>query len=312
MVAARTMTVLFSDRVNSTASLVRLGTAREGRLREQHRADLRQAVADAGGRLVKDLGDGAMAAFEAVGPALTCAAAIQRVDHARNRREGGAPRLDRIGVATGDALPNGDDWFGVPVVEASRLCDAAEGGQVLVTEVVRSIAGSTQTFRDAGVRRLKGLPQPLHAWELVWSAPQPATRVVVADDTVVLRAGIVRLLQDAGLEVVGEAGDADGLVDLVAAVRPDVALVDLRMPPGHDDEGLQAARRIFAEHPGVGVLLFSQHLERPYADELLRAGGRAVGYLLKERVTDIDSFVDAVRRVAAGEVVLDPLFAGDA
>jgi DNA-binding NarL/FixJ family response regulator len=131
-------------------------------------------------------------------------------------------------------------------------------------------------------------------------------RAVVAEDCVLLRAGIVRLLEDAGVDVVGQAGDGEQLIRKVRGHRPDVAIVDIRMPPSQLDEGLRAARVIRAEQPDVGVLLLSQHVEQSYATELLEHGAEGVGYLLKERVADLDGFLEAVRRVAAGGAVLDP------
>ncbi|MGI8623915.1 MAG: response regulator [Solirubrobacteraceae bacterium] len=130
-------------------------------------------------------------------------------------------------------------------------------------------------------------------------------RVVVADDSVLLRAGLVRLLEDGGLEVVAQAGDADDLLRKTGAHRPDVAVVDVRMPPDNTDDGLRAALRIRAEHPAIGVLVLSQYIEEQYAMELIGDGAEGVGYLLKERVTDAD-FVDAVRAVAHGRSVIDP------
>jgi DNA-binding NarL/FixJ family response regulator len=131
-------------------------------------------------------------------------------------------------------------------------------------------------------------------------------RVVVADDSLLLRAAIVHLLEHAGMRVVGQAGDADELLRKVRAHRPDVALVDIRMPPTHVDEGLQAARAIRAELPEVGILLLSQYVEQRFATELLEHGADGVGYVLKDRVSDIDRFIDAVRQVAARGSVLDP------
>ena len=131
-------------------------------------------------------------------------------------------------------------------------------------------------------------------------------RVVVADDSVLLREGIVRLLEEAGFEVVGQAGDADDLLRKVAAHRPDVAIVDVRMPPTNTDDGLRAALRMRTEHPQVAVLVLSQYVEEGYANELLAASAEGVGYLLKDRVADVERFVDAVRRVAAGGSALDP------
>jgi len=131
-------------------------------------------------------------------------------------------------------------------------------------------------------------------------------RVVVADDSVLLREGVVRLLEEAGMEVVGQAGDADELLRKVSAYRPDVAVVDVRMPPTNTDDGLRAAQRIRAEFPGVAVLVLSQYIEQSYALELLEDGAEGVGYLLKDRVAEVDRFIDAVRSVAAGGSVLDP------
>jgi DNA-binding NarL/FixJ family response regulator len=131
-------------------------------------------------------------------------------------------------------------------------------------------------------------------------------RVVVADDVLLTREGIVRLLRDAGIEVVAEAQDAEGLLREVRLARPDVALVDIRMPPTHTDEGLVAAQTIRAEHPQVGVLVLSQYVEPSYAMRLIQVQPERVGYLLKERVFDIATVVDALRRIVDGETVIDP------
>jgi DNA-binding NarL/FixJ family response regulator len=131
-------------------------------------------------------------------------------------------------------------------------------------------------------------------------------RVVIADDSVLLREGAVRILQEAGIEVVGQAGDADDLLRKVRAHRPDVAIVDIRMPPNNVDEGLVAAETLRAELPEIGVLVLSQYVEESYAQRLMAGGAAGVGYLLKDRVADIDRFVDGVRRVAEGGSVLDP------
>jgi serine/threonine-protein kinase len=131
-------------------------------------------------------------------------------------------------------------------------------------------------------------------------------RVVVAEDVMLTRVGIVRLLREADVDVVAEAGDLDGLLRMVASHQPDVAIVDIRMPPTHTDEGLQAAGRILTEHPRVGVLVLSQHLEVTYAMRLLEEHPEGVGYLLKERVLDIAVLVDALRRIVDRECVIDP------
>ena len=129
---------------------------------------------------------------------------------------------------------------------------------------------------------------------------------MVADDSMLTREGIVRLLRDAGLEVAAEAEDAEGLLREVRQSRPDVAVVDIRMPPTHTDEGLVAAQSIRAQHPEVGVLVLSQYVEPSYAMRLLEDQPGRVGYLLKERVVDIATVVDALRRIVDGETVIDP------
>jgi DNA-binding NarL/FixJ family response regulator len=130
--------------------------------------------------------------------------------------------------------------------------------------------------------------------------------VVVADDSVLLREGIVRILTEADIEVVGQAGDAEDLLRKVRAHKPDVAIVDIRMPPGDADDGLQAAKVIRSELPETGVLVLSQYAEQHYAMQLLADGATGVGYLLKDRVGDVNAFLDAVRRIAGGGSVLDP------
>jgi len=131
-------------------------------------------------------------------------------------------------------------------------------------------------------------------------------RVVIADDAMLIREGTARLLQDAGVEVAGKAGDAQKLLQLVATEHPDVAIVDIKMPPTHTDEGLVAAEQIRSSHPGVGVLVLSQYLDSRYATRLLEHHPEACGYLLKERVSDISVLKDAIARIAEGECVLDP------
>ena len=131
-------------------------------------------------------------------------------------------------------------------------------------------------------------------------------RVIIADDAVIVRQGVARLLAERGIEVVGEAGRTDELLRLVAALRPDVAVIDIRMPPTQTDEGLVAAREIRQRFPAVGTLVLSQHAESGYALELVAGGDGSVGYLLKDRVVDVDQLVDALDRIQAGGVVVEP------
>ena len=130
-------------------------------------------------------------------------------------------------------------------------------------------------------------------------------RIVIAEDTVLLREGLAGLLEDAGHQVVGRAGDADALMALVGEHTPELAIVDVRMPPNYDDEGTRAAAEIRTDHPDTSVLMLSQHIETRHIVELVTAGG-GFGYLLKDRVLDVDDFLDAARRVADGGSALDP------
>jgi DNA-binding NarL/FixJ family response regulator len=131
-------------------------------------------------------------------------------------------------------------------------------------------------------------------------------RVVIADDSVLLRAGLVRLLEDAGFEVVAQASNAEDLLRKVRAHRPAVAVTDIRMPPTQTDEGLRAAQQIRKEMPEVGVLVLSQYIDEGYAVELLQGSAEGIGYLLKDRVADVSAFIDALRRVGEGGSALDP------
>jgi len=131
-------------------------------------------------------------------------------------------------------------------------------------------------------------------------------RVVIADDVMLTREGIARLLTDVGIDVVGQVGDAASLLGAVQVTRPDAAIVDIRMPPTHTDEGLVAAQQIRDVHPDVSVLILSQYVEPHYAMRLLEDHPERVGYLLKERVFDVANLVDALRRLADGETVVDP------
>jgi DNA-binding NarL/FixJ family response regulator len=135
-------------------------------------------------------------------------------------------------------------------------------------------------------------------------------RVAVADDAVILREGLARLLEEAGFEVVGLAADGEDLLELVERLHPDVAVVDIRMPPTHTDEGLRAAKEIRRRWPGIGILVLSQHVNTRYALELLSTGAEGVGYLLKERVSDLDELSSSIERVGEGGSVLDPAVVG--
>ena len=134
-----------------------------------------------------------------------------------------------------------------------------------------------------------------------------AIRVVIADDSLLVREGIARLLEDAGFEVVGQVGDVDGLLAIITSANPEVAIIDIRMPPTFTDEGLRALATIREQHgQGIGILVLSHHTEAAFALRLLAEGADGTGYLLKDRVADLEDFADAVRRVARGGTVVDP------
>jgi DNA-binding NarL/FixJ family response regulator len=227
-----------------------------------------------------------------------------------------------MGIHAGRAEPAGDaGYVGLDVHRAARVCAAATGGQILISSAARARAADTATeFADLGEHRLAGFGdrerifQVLHddlPGELRPPAPNgspkgQAMRVVIADDSVLLREGIAKLLEDSGFDVAGQSGTADDLLLKVRSYKPDVAIVDIRMPPTHTDEGLRAAKEIREKHPDVGVLVLSQYVEAGYALELLQESAEGMGYLLKDRVADVHEFTDAVRRVGEGGSALDP------
>jgi DNA-binding NarL/FixJ family response regulator len=136
-------------------------------------------------------------------------------------------------------------------------------------------------------------------------------RVALADDAVILREGLSRLLQEAGFEIVGQAADGDDLLELVERTQPDVAIIDIRMPPTHTDEGLRAAKTIRDRWPAIGLLILSQHVNARYALELLSAGTDGIGYMLKERVSDLEELTASVNRIGHRGSVLDPAVVGE-
>jgi class 3 adenylate cyclase/DNA-binding NarL/FixJ family response regulator len=306
----RTVTLLFTDIVGSTDLLTRLGPAAGESARSNHFAGMRGALAVHRGREVKNLGDGFMAAFESAGDALGCAVTMQRTVATQNRRHPDWRLSIRIGVSAGEATYEDGDYFGAPVIEASRLCAVAEPDQILAAEIVRILVGNSGMHRlaPAGAFELKGLPSPVAAWEVDWDAEADSTlRVALADDSVLLREGIASVLESAGIEVVLQVSDADALIDQLVAARAHVAVVDVRMPPTHTTEGLRAAERIRSEHPEIGVLVLSQSVEPRAARRLLGGATDGIGYLLKERILDVSELTSAIRTVASGGSAIDPL-----
>jgi DNA-binding NarL/FixJ family response regulator/class 3 adenylate cyclase len=319
-----TVTFLFSDIEGSTELVGRLGDDYLTLL-EEHRRLLREAVQAAGGVELDCRGDEFSAVFTDAAAAVEAAVAAQRALAAHPWPEGSAVRV-RMGLHTGEPALDGASYVGLDVHRVARLTDAGHGGQVLVSERTRALTGIET--RDLGDQRFKGLPGPERVHQVladglrsefpplrgnggaggieIPASKQAGMRVVVAEDSVLLREGIARLLEDAGLEVVGQAGTAEELMLKVRSYRPDVAVVDIRMPPTQTDEGLRAAKEIREKHPETSVLVLSQYLEPAYALELLSESAEGVGYLLKDRVADIPEFVAAVKRVGEGGSALDP------
>ena len=311
-----TITFFFSDIEDSSGLLDRLGDE-YGDVLTASRALQRGAVADAGGTEVDCSGDELFCVFETAEPAAAAALAIQRAFAGRSWPGEERVRV-RIGVHTGDAECAANGYVGLDVHRAARICQAAHGGQVLVsTDAAHAL---TAAIKELGEFEFNGLRDPERVYQLV-AEDLPAEfpplrnvreherglRAVIADDSILLREGLARLLEDADIDVVGQARDADELMLKVRSYHPDVAIVDIRMPPTQTDEGIRAAREIRSRHPETGVLVLSQHVAHTYAVELLGDSAEGLGYLLKDRVADVEEFTGAVRRVAEGGSALDPL-----
>jgi DNA-binding NarL/FixJ family response regulator/class 3 adenylate cyclase len=306
-----TSTILFTDISGSTARLAADSDDHGVAEVSAHLSSLRHVIGNFGGRVTKTLGDGVMAMFESAHDGVRSAIAIQQHTEQGGRGQPDPMRV-RVGINVGEVIADdgeNDDVFGAAVVVARRLCDVAGPDQILVSGIVEHLLRRRNdlTFISVGEIELKGLPDPEVAFEVVWERlpERPAPRVVVADDAGLLRAGIVTLLVSQGFDVVAEAGDFDGVVSAVNHHRPDLLITDIRMPPTNTDEGIRAAVELRATHPTLAVLVLSQYVEASGAVALLDGAGAGVGYLLKERVTEVSEFVDAAREVLAGKPVID-------
>jgi DNA-binding NarL/FixJ family response regulator/class 3 adenylate cyclase len=310
-----TVTLLFTDLEGSTGLIRELGD-RYGDLLNDHRRLLRDVVTQHGGSEVDTAGDGSFVAFPTARDGVAAAVAAQQAMADHPWPAEAVVRM-RMALHTGEPRLAEQGYHGLGVHLAARLCQSGHGGQILLSEATRAVIVDDLPVGVAvvglGERALKDFDRPQPVYELVAegvlepAAPGPAAlRIVLADDSVLLREGIARLLESEGFDVVGQVDNADDLVRRVGFAKPDVAIVDIRMPPTHTDEGLQAARRIRERHPGVGVLVLSQYVEAEYATGLLSEQTEGTGYLLKDRVAKVDDFTDAVRRVAAGGSALDP------
>jgi DNA-binding NarL/FixJ family response regulator/class 3 adenylate cyclase len=323
------VTFLFTDVEDSTGMLQRLGDAYRAAMAD-HRRLVRTAVEETGGREVDARADEFCVVFREPHDAIEAAMRSQRA-HVTHSWPGDLPLKVRMGLHTGEPALEEGDYVGLDLHRAARICSVGHGGQVLLSEATRNLVAEAlnSKLKDLGQHPLKGIEQPERIFQLVLddlpsefpplrfadaqaqpvggsSVAEDRLKVVLADDAVLLREGIARLLTEAGLEVVGQSGTADDLLLKVRSYQPDVAVVDIRMPPTLTDEGLRAAQEIRATYPDVGVLVLSQYVEPAYAMELLAESAEGVGYLLKDRVADVDEFAAAVRRVAQGGSALDP------
>jgi DNA-binding NarL/FixJ family response regulator/class 3 adenylate cyclase len=284
---------------------------------------LRETVAAHGGAEADAVGDEYVAAFAEPGAGADAAFAAQRALRDTSW-PGNATMRIRIGLHVGSPMLGEEGYTGLDVVRASRIANAGHGGQIVVSdELLSTLAGIPS--RDLGEHRLVGLERAERIHQLLADdLPRdfPPLRntismlgagitVVLADDTVLLREGIARLLVDAGFEVVAQSGGPEDLLRHVGMHRPSVAIVDIRMPPTYTDEGLQAAAEIRERFPETGVLVLSQYVEAAFAMGLFATISRGIGYLLKDRVANVGEFAAAVRRIAEGGSVLDPAVVAD-
>jgi DNA-binding NarL/FixJ family response regulator/class 3 adenylate cyclase len=312
-----TVTLLFTDVEGSTRLVHEYGDDFEVIL-DGHRRLFRDAVAAVGGHEVDCRGDEFFIAFAEANAAAEASVTAQRAFAAHEWPDGVDLRV-RMGMHTGQPSVRAEGYFGLDVHRAARICQAGHGGQILLSETTRHSLDGHHLLEDLGIHQLRGLPEPERIFQL--NAPDlpsrfPALnysrkgmrgmRVVLAEDSVLLREGVARLLEDAGFDIVAQGGTAEDLLRHVAMHKPDIAIVDIRMPPTQTDEGLRAAQEIRDRFPETGVLVLSQYVEPGYAMELLGENAEGVGYLLKDRVSDVEEFAGAVRRVGEGGSALDP------
>jgi DNA-binding NarL/FixJ family response regulator/class 3 adenylate cyclase len=322
---------LFADLRGYTGYVEAHGDAAAARLLTTYRALVRDVVSRHHGAEIRTEGDSFYVVFPSASSAVLCGLAISKAAAEASAVEGSPPISVGVGIHAGETADHSEGYIGSAVNIAARVCAQASPGDVLVTDTVRSLTRTVLPVRFVrrGTPALKGIAEPISlfrvepAGEGAWgetvgarssrpidvrpsSSPRPVLRVVIADDEVLLREGLARLLAEAGFDVVGKTATAEELLRRVEVARPDVAIVDIKMPPTHTDEGLVAAQEIRRAYPEVGVLLLSHYLESRYAMRLLEQHPERVGYLLKERVSDVAVLADALRRIAEGESVLDP------
>jgi DNA-binding NarL/FixJ family response regulator/class 3 adenylate cyclase len=288
---------------------------------------VRGIVGGSNGVVVEFRGDEALAVFDSPRGAIRAAIELQARFEVETFAEPGRMLLPvGIGLDVGEAVAVDEGYRGNALNLAARLCGLAAPGEILASAEAVHLAGRMAgvSYEEKGAMPLKNVDDPVRVIRVVPEGGDPAERfatlgepfgtkpaektirVVVADDSVLFREGVARLLADAGFEVVEQAGDADELMEKVHRVQPDIVITDIRMPPTNTIDGLNAAREIREELPAVGVLVLSHYVEARHALKLLERAPHRVGYLLKDRVSDVSEFRDAVRRVAQGGSVIDP------
>jgi DNA-binding NarL/FixJ family response regulator/class 3 adenylate cyclase len=305
------LTILFTDLVGSASLFERHGDEAANAIRREHFDVLRRAIADHDGREIKSTGDGLMVAFPSAVSAVRCAADMQRAI-----AESDSDLELRVGLEAGEPVAEGDDLYGTPVIVASRLCDLAGAGEILASEVVCRIAAPrlTEPVQPVGSLKLRGTGERVAAAQVLWRegasagatatearAPTREISVVVADDHQLVRSGFRVILEaEPDIRVVGEAADGRAALDVVLRTRPDVALMDIRMP---ELDGLSAAERILSDPElQTAVLMLTTFDRDEYIYRALRIG--ASGFLLKD--APADRLLDAVRVAAAGDALLAP------
>ncbi len=307
------VTILFADLVGTAALYDRAGDDAANAVRRSHFSALRDAVTRHGGREVNSSGDGLMVTFASAVAAVRCAVEMQRATGAQPHG-----LALRAGLDAGEPLIDGDDLYGTPVIVARRLCDAADAGEILASDAIRHITGSrnVDVLHPAGVLRLPGIAEPVAIARVRWRdaaeatpppiGAEPARRdrpitVVLADDQRLVLTGFRVILEaEPDIAVVGQASDGLSAVDIVRRRRPDIVLMDIRMP---ELDGLRAAERILTDPAlDTAVIMLTTFDLSQYVYEALRIG--ASGFLLKD--TPADRLLDAVRVVAAGDALLAP------
>jgi DNA-binding NarL/FixJ family response regulator/class 3 adenylate cyclase len=320
-------TFLIADVRGFTRFTNRRGDQAAAELTNRFSEIVRSVVEEGGGAVVEFRGDEALATFDSPRRAIRAATDLQARFEAETFGEPTGVALPvGIGLDVGEAATVDDGYRGNALNIAARLCGLAGPGEVLASAEVVHLAGRVEgvSYEDKGSMELKNVDRALEVIRVVPEGTDPAERfaslgepfatklehepirILLADDSVLFREGLARLLTDAGFRVVDQAGDADELMAKVRTVKPDLVITDIRMPPTNTTEGLDAAREIRAELSSVGVLVLSQYVEARHAVKLLEGAPDGIGYLLKDRVSDVSEFADAARRVARGGSVIDP------